>query len=137
MSTLLVVDDESEMVLVLEKFFTRNGFKVLSANRGDEALTILESKKKVDMMILDMRMPGIKGPEVLKKLRAKVVRVPVIVLTGSLNFSNFVEEIGFMGYPEEDVFFKPVNLNDLLKHVNKRLKQRLRKLKKKKQDRAE
>ena len=132
MPTLLIVDDESEMVLVLKNFFTRNRFTVLSANRGREALAILESNKKIDMMILDMRMPGMKGLEVLKELHEKVIEVPVLVLTGSLNFSHFVEKIGFMGYSEEDVFFKPVNLNDLLTHVNKRLKQSLRNLKGKK-----
>ena len=52
MSTLLIVDDESEMVLVLKKFFTRNGFKVLSANRGKEALAILESKQKIDFVVM-------------------------------------------------------------------------------------
>lgn len=126
MSTLLIVDDESEMVLVLKKFFMRQGFNVISANRGKEALAILESEQKVDMMILDMRMPGMKGVEVLDKLHEKVINVPVIVLTGSLNFSHFVEKIGGWGYPKSDVFFKPVNLEVLLNHVNKRLKQGLR-----------
>ncbi len=79
MSTILVVDDESEMVLVLKKFFLRQGFNVLSANRGKDALAILGSKEKVDMMILDMRMPGMKGVEVLKELYEKVIQVSVIV----------------------------------------------------------
>ncbi len=123
MSTILVVDDESEMILVLKKFFTRNGFRVFSASGGQNALSILESKKKIDMMILDMRMPGMKGIEVLEKLKERVILVPVVILTGSLNFSHFVEKMVSMGYSEEDVFFKPVNLEELLKHVNKRLKE--------------
>ncbi len=132
MSTILVVDDESEMVLVLKKFFTRNGFRVVAASGGQNALSILESKKKIDMMILDMRMPGMKGIQVLEKLKEKVILVPVVILTGSLNFSNFIEKMISMGYSEEDVFFKPVKLEALLNHVNKRLKERLKKLKKKK-----
>ena len=74
------------------------------------------------MMILDMRMPGMKGVEVLKELYEKVIQVSVIV-PGSLNlnFSYFVEKIGFMGYTDENAFFKLVKLDDLLKHVNKSL----------------
>ena len=133
MSTILVVDDESEMVLVLRKFFTRKGFKVLFANGGQNALSILESKKKIDMMILDMRMPGMKGIEVLEELKERVIKVPVVILTGSLNFSHFVEKMLSMGYSEEDVFFKPVKLEELLKHVNKRIQERSRESKKKRQ----
>ena len=48
MPTILVVDDESEMVIVLRKFFKRNGFKVFSASGGKKALLILESKKNLE-----------------------------------------------------------------------------------------
>lgn len=130
--TILVVDDESEMVLVLEKFFTRSGFKVFSANCGKNALSILKTNKNIDMMILDMRMPGIKGIEVLEKLKEQVIQIPVVILTGSLNFSHFVEKMVSLGYSENDVFFKPVNLEELREHINKRLKERLKKSKKKK-----
>ena len=132
MSTILIVDDESEMVLVLEKFFKRKGYKVLSANSGKNALLILESKKKIDLMILDMRMPGLKGIEVLEIIKERAILVPVIVLTGSLNFSHFVEKMATMGYPEENVFFKPVILNNLLKHVNNRITKNLNRSKHKK-----
>lgn len=132
MSTILVVDDESEMVLVLEKFFRRNGFRVIGVSGGQKALSILQTDKKIDMMILDMRMPGIKGIEVLEKLKEQALMVPVVILTGSLNFSHFVERMISLGYSEEDVFYKPVKLEDLLKHVNKRLSERLKKTKQKK-----
>jgi len=118
---LLVVDDESEMVLVLKKFLTREGFSVSSANNGNDALKSLEKKGKIDLMILDMKMPGIKGIDVLQILRDKKLDLPVIVLTGSLNFSGFVEKMESLGYSKEDVLFKPVSLFELLSVIYKKL----------------
>ena len=121
MERLLVVDDESEMVLVLKKFLTREGFSVSSANNGNDALKSLEKKGKIDLMILDMKMPGIKGIDVLQILRDKKLDLPVIVLTGSLNFSGFVEKMESLGYSKEDVLFKPVSLFELLSVIYKKL----------------
>lgn len=122
MSRILVVDDESEMVLVLEKFFYRQGFDVITASRGQIALDILDqSSHEIDLMILDIRMPGKRGIAVLLEMKEKEIDLPVIILTGSLNYSGFVEIMLTLGYVEEDVLYKPVSLEKLLNLVNKKL----------------
>ncbi|MBU1086201.1 MAG: response regulator [Candidatus Omnitrophica bacterium] len=122
MSRILVVDDESEMVLVLQRFFSRHGFEVITASRGQIALDILDQPShKIDLMILDMRMPGKRGIAVLLEMKKKRLDVPVIILTGSLNYSGFVEIMLSLGLKEEDVLYKPVSLEKLLDLVNMKL----------------
>ena len=117
MSRILVVDDESEMILILKKYLRKNGFTVFGANSGLKALEILEKNKNIDLMILDMKMPGIRGIDVLEKLKNKQMVLPVIVLTGSLNFSGFIDRMEKLGYSPEDVLFKPVALQELLNKI--------------------
>ena len=122
MSRILVVDDESEMVLVLKRFFDRHGFDVTTASRGQIALNILEqANHEIDLMILDMRMPGKRGIAVLLEMKKKKIDLPVIILTGSLNYSGFVEIMLTLGYSENDVLYKPVSLEKLLNLVNHKL----------------
>ncbi|MFH1062266.1 MAG: response regulator [Candidatus Omnitrophota bacterium] len=122
MSRILVVDDESEMVLVLKRYFNRQGFEVTTASRGQIALDILaRSSPEIDLMILDMRMPGKRGIAVLLEMKKKRIEVPAIILTGSLNYSGFVEIMLTLGYTEEDVLYKPVSLEKLLNLVNQKL----------------
>jgi len=122
MSRILVVDDESEMVLVLKRFFTRQGFDVITASRGQVALDILEKPDhNIDLMVLDMRMPGKRGIGVLLEMKKKCLSIPVIILTGSLNYSGFVEIMCTLGYGEQDVLYKPVSLEKLLNLVNRKL----------------
>lgn len=121
MAIILVVDDEPEMLEVIKKFFNRKGFQVIAALRGQEAIKVLESKTAIDLLILDIRMPGIKGIAIMKHMKEKGLNVPVIVLTGSVNSSGFIELMISMGYSENDIFYKPVNLNELLKLVNKKI----------------
>ncbi|MDD5746254.1 MAG: response regulator [Candidatus Omnitrophica bacterium] len=121
MPRVLVVDDELEMVLVLQKFFTRCGCDVSTASHGANALKILESGTKIDILILDMRMPVMRGVTLLKEMDTRGIKLPVIVLTGSLNFSGFAETMQVLGYSEDDIVFKPVDLEMLLGKVREKL----------------
>ena len=124
MSRILVVDDEAEMVQVLKRFFVRHGYEVETANRGQHAIDILQKPGHgIDLMVLDMRMPGKRGIAVVLELERMKINVPTIILTGSLNFSGFIEIMCTLGYSEEDVLFKPVSLDKLLGLVKKKLGQ--------------
>ncbi len=122
MPRILVVDDESEMTVVLQKFFTRYGFEVSIAFNGANALAILASGIKIDLLVLDMRMPVMRGITLLQEMADRDIKLPVIILTGSLNFSGFVETAEALGYSQNDIMFKPVNLEALLKQVTRKLK---------------
>jgi DNA-binding response OmpR family regulator len=77
----LIVDDEFRIRKLLAEFITREGYRVLEAEDGEEALDILfESGKKVDLVILDVMMPKYDGWFVLERIR-EFSTVPVVMLT--------------------------------------------------------
>ncbi|MBU0633953.1 MAG: response regulator [Candidatus Omnitrophica bacterium] len=122
MTTILVVDDETELIIILKNFLRRQGLSVVGVESGKAALKILEAKdSKIDLVILDMKMPGIKGITVIEKMKENNINLPVIVVTGSLNYSGFVERMLELGYSENDILFKPISLFSLLTLIYKKL----------------
>ncbi|MFH1878968.1 MAG: response regulator [Candidatus Omnitrophota bacterium] len=114
MKKILVVDDEPGITLLLRKFLSRSDFGVTEANSGQEALSVLDKNGSFDLVILDNKMPGISGKEVVKTIRDRKMDVRVILLTGSLGEAE--------GTVEADIFLrKPLDLNVLLKKINELL----------------
>ncbi len=79
---ILIVDDEMDSLLILEKELTAKGNSVIAANNGSSALNLAKSEHP-DLIILDIWMPGVDGTEVAEKLRedAGTKDIPVIFLT--------------------------------------------------------
>ncbi len=77
---ILVVDDEERMRKLLKDFLTRQGYQVLQAGDGEEALQIFFENKDIALVILDVMMPKMDGFQVLKEIR-QYSEVPVIMLT--------------------------------------------------------
>jgi CheY-like chemotaxis protein len=78
--TILVVDDEPVMRKLLEKALTRDGYQVVSATEGNEALEILRDRE-INIVISDMKMPGMDGFELLKRIKTEHQKVGVIAMT--------------------------------------------------------
>ncbi len=113
---ILVVDDEKEICEIVGLFLTKKGFEVITACSGEECLGLL-CGGKVDLLILDKKMPGISGEEVFAEMVKRGINIPVIIMTGSRRMPGYEEYDGEQGYA--DVLFKPVDLNDLLASVKK------------------
>jgi two-component system response regulator HydG len=79
--TILVVDDEMMMRNLLKKILSKDGFKVVLAEDGEDALRIL-GNSKVDLIICDMKMPVMSGFELLKIVKNKYPRIGMIMMTG-------------------------------------------------------
>jgi twitching motility two-component system response regulator PilH len=79
---ILIVDDEKDILLVLEKMLIAEGYSVLTADNGKDAITMAKSKSP-DLIILDVIMPGMLGDEVAEKLKdhPSTKSIPVIFLT--------------------------------------------------------
>ncbi len=77
---ILVVDDELNMRNLLYSVFSKEGYKVLTALEGEEAVEIVR-KEKPDLMLLDIRMPKLDGIETLKRIREFDNRIKIIILT--------------------------------------------------------
>ncbi|ACL03933.1 Protein with response regulator receiver domain [Desulfatibacillum aliphaticivorans] len=76
----LLVDDEDQFRATTKRILDKRGFETLAAATGEQALTMI--KEKPDVVILDIKMPGISGHEVLKEIKKISPETPVIMLTG-------------------------------------------------------
>ena len=113
-SKILLVDDEKEFIHTLsERLSTRNLESSVVYN-GEEALEFID-KDEPDVMVLDLKMPGIDGIEVLRRVKKEHPNIEVIILTGhgSEREETLAEELGAFAY-----LHKPVNI-DLLAHAMK------------------
>lgn len=79
MNTVLIIEDEVELVNVLRSYLEQAGFSVLSAYRGDTGLSMWEHKRP-DLVILDLNLPGMDGLDVAREIRHKS-NTPLIMLT--------------------------------------------------------
>jgi DNA-binding response OmpR family regulator len=79
MATILIIEDEPELVKVLRSYLEQAGFSVLSAQRGDSGLSLWEQKKP-DLVLLDLNLPGMDGLDVARSIR-RTSSTPVIMLT--------------------------------------------------------
>jgi len=83
---ILVVDDEAPVREVLTEYFTTEGYAVEGAGSGAEALTVVRGGR-ADLVLLDVRMPGLDGVQVLRKIREINGDVPVIMVTANEDVS--------------------------------------------------
>ena len=90
MSTVLVVDDEKNYLVVLEDLLEDEGYKVLTASSGAEALELI-AQAPVDTVLSDIKMPGISGIELLDRISALDPDLPVILMTAFAEVDQAVE----------------------------------------------
>jgi CheY-like chemotaxis protein len=102
----LVVDDEIAVCSNVAAFLEDEGFTVFSAASGEEALDLL-LKQKIDVAIIDIRLPGIDGDTLILRAHEILPELKFLIHTGSTNFSvsRSIEDIGVK---EEQVFRKPL-----------------------------
>ncbi len=107
---ILLIDDEEEFVTTLSERLLLRGFKTYTAFNGETALGFLE-ENEVDIIVLDLKMPGMDGMEVLRKIRETDQRVMVIIQTGH-GTDKEKEEIAQL---EVSSFLrKPVDIEELI-----------------------
>lgn len=117
---ILVVDDEKEITMTLKGFFSAIGYEMLATLDGSEAVKILDTVKNIDLILLDLRMPGVNGIDILKKVRAEMPKTKVIVITAySKDTKEELEKIGIDG-----LIPKPIDLSQLIDRIKYVLKDR-------------
>jgi DNA-binding NtrC family response regulator len=114
-ANLLLVDDETAFLDAMTKRLTRRDFKVLTASSGMDALEILsESSEKVEVIILDVKMPGMDGIETLSEIKRKHPLVEVVMLTGHATVASAIEGMKQGAY---DYLMKPCDMDTLVAKV--------------------
>jgi response regulator RpfG family c-di-GMP phosphodiesterase len=87
--TLLLVDDEENVLTALSRVLHSEGYQILTANCGSAALKILE-KEKVHLVLSDHRMPGMCGIDLLKQVQARYPHIIRFLLTGVTNLDEVI-----------------------------------------------
>ncbi len=117
--TILVVDDETQISDLLRDFLTREGYQVLTAANGVEAIS-LGKENRLDLALLDLKMPGMDGIELFQKLREVKKDIGVIILTGYGTLKTAKQAMRLGAY---DYLTKPFELG-LVKSVIQKALQR-------------
>ena len=114
LTRILLVDDEGDFRSTIAKRLIKRGMEVEQAGSGEESLAILE-EKPMDVVILDVKMPGMGGIETLHRIKEKHPRVEVIMLTGHATTQDGVEGIKTGAF---DYLTKPIELEHLLGKIH-------------------
>ena len=122
--TLLIIDDEKNIRDGLAANFELEDYNVKTASSGEEGIELI-SKGDIDLVITDLRMPGISGEEVLRHVATVTPGIPVIILTGHGSIDAAVDAMRHGAY---DFLTKPLNLDQLEMIVKRALESRELKL---------
>jgi DNA-binding NtrC family response regulator len=114
-SYIMLVDDEEDFVEMLSLRLKETGENVLAAYSGRQCLEILE-KAEIDVIILDIKMPGMDGIETLKEIKKSHPLVEVIMLTGHGTIETAIEGMKLGAF---DFLLKPTDFNDLAEKLKK------------------
>lgn len=114
MKTIAVIDDDVHIGNMLEEILQKEGYKVLRAYSGTEAVYLL-SEKKPDLVLLDLMLPGLSGEEVLKKITG----IPVIILSAKIDVQDKVKTL--LG-GAADYVTKPFDTGELLARITVQLR---------------
>ncbi len=115
MIKVLLVDDEADLSLVLAERLEMRGYNAQGVTSSDQALEIIENKE-FDVIVIDVKMPGIGGIELMKKIKQMKPDTEVILFTG--HGSSKDGETG-MSEGAFDYLIKPVQIEDLVQKIQK------------------
>lgn len=114
-TSVLLIDDEADFVQTLAKRLRRRGFPVTVAGNGRDGLACLE-QEPADVVLLDVRMPGIDGIETLREIKKRHPLTEVIMLTGHASVESGLQGMALGAY---DYVMKPADLDELVDKLRK------------------
>ena len=114
MKTILIVEDSVDIHNLIKEVLEKEGYNVLDSYSGTEALMLLE-KEKVDLILLDLMLPGLNGEEIIKK----VTNVPIIVISAKISPED---KVNALLDGANDYITKPFNTSELLARINVQLR---------------
>lgn len=110
----MLVDDEAPFVETITKRLSKRDLIILTAFGGEEALELLVKNRNTDVVILDVKMPGMDGIETLEKIRKQFPLIEVIMLTGHATVESAIEGMKLGAF---DYMMKPCEIEQLMSKV--------------------
>ncbi len=114
LTAVLLVDDEVPFVDTMSKRLGKRNLTISAAYNGAEALSALETDRHIDVVILDVKMPGMDGIETLKEIKKTYPLVEVIMLTGHATVESAIEGMKLGAF---DYLMKPCDIEQLMAKV--------------------
>jgi len=118
---ILLVEDEAKVAKFIKDGLTLEGYRVESVSSGESGLRRL-SQKQYDLLILDIRLPGIDGFEVCRRLRKKGEQVPILMLTVR---DDVADKVRGLGLGADDYLTKPFEFSELVARVKSLLRRKM------------
>lgn len=118
MHKILVIDDDRDMCLLLNRFLTRKNYEVVELYTGKKALDYLENNQPPDLVLSDFRLEDMDGSVLLKKIKNKFPSLPVIIITG---YSDIKTAVTVMKSGAFDYVVKPLLPDEILATIQKAL----------------
>lgn len=114
----LIVDDEEELATTIAERLQIRGIQANTANDGETALEMIATNPP-QVVVLDVMMPGLSGIEILKRMNAQNLKIPVILLTG---YGSTEQGMEGMKHGAFDYLMKPCDLNILINKIKEAVK---------------
>ena len=114
-ANVLLVDDEAPFVETMTKRLTKRDLSIIPAFSGEEALERLKEHKNIEVIILDVKMPGMNGIETLQEIRKRHPLIGVIMLTGYATVESAIEGMKWGAF---DYLMKPCDIDHLISKVS-------------------
>ena len=111
---ILVIDDEKNYLLVLQTLLEDEGYTVTAINDPETALAFLQ-ESEVDVVVTDMKMPGVSGMEILRQVKKQLPHIPVLIMTA---FGSIESAVETMKYGAFDYITKPFSNDELLLSIH-------------------
>ena len=114
MKNILIVEDNIDIHNLISEILEKENYNIFNSYSGTEALLLLE-KEKIDLILLDLMLPGINGEEIIKKIR----NIPIIVISAK---TSYEDKINVLLDGANDYITKPFNAEELLARVKVQLR---------------
>lgn len=115
---ILVVDDKRENLTLLSAIFKKYGHKYITAESGEDSINIMNNRKDIGLILMDVKMMGINGVDAMKIIKKKY-NIPIIAVTGLASASD---RKNLMDQGFDDYISKPIDIQNLLIKINSCLK---------------
>jgi DNA-binding NtrC family response regulator len=112
---LMLVDDEAAFVTAIQRRLAKRNLDIVPAYSGQEALGKLEADAEIDVVVLDIKMPGMGGIQTLREIKRVHPLIEVILLTGHATFDSAMDGMKLGAF---DYLMKPCDLDELLAKVD-------------------